>query len=189
MIRSILCATLLSAGVFSPAFAAGTDGSYAVEGPGSLTCDRVTALTAGSSDQRDLALWLSGYITAHNRLLPETFDLTPWQTPSTLLALMIQYCTANPGATAEVASQELIAYLMPDRLAETSQTVMQRTDEKVTVLYEQVLERAIAALTAAGTPVDPQTGDFAAAVRRFQKQSGLPETGAFDQATLALLLQ
>jgi hypothetical protein len=189
MIRQIALTTAACACLTGPVQAGDEDGRYAVEGPGRLSCGDFNALPPSDAVRRDLAVWLTGYFTAHNRLLPKTFDLTPWQTPATVLAMVAQYCEAHPDRIAERAAQELVSHLAELRIQAEAPVLMQRAGDQVTVLYEEVVKSATAALGAAGFAVGPSEDGFAQAVRRFQKNNGLPETGTLDQATLALLLQ
>lgn len=189
MIRSGTFAVAVCTGLAGPVLAADEEGRYAVEGPGRLTCSDLTALEPADPMRRDLAVWMTGYLTAHHRLLSETFDLTPWQTPGTVLAMVEQYCTANPEAIAERAAQELVSHLGLQRVESETPVLMQRAGDQVTLLYEGVIESATAALAAQGFAAEPGEEGLAGAVRGFQRSEGLAETGALDQATLARLLR
>ena len=180
---------LVCTGLSGPVFAGDGEGRYAVEGPGRLSCADLTALPPDDPVRRDLAVWLSGYMTAHHRLLPETFDLTPWQTPNTLMAMVAQYCQANPSQITERAAQELVSFLAPHRVQTETPALVQRSGDQVTVLYQEVLDRAVAALAGAGFPVAAGADGLTQAVGQFQNREALPVTGALDQATLAILLK
>jgi len=189
MIRTGTLAIAVCTGLSGPVLAADGEGRYAVEGPGRLTCADFNALEPDDPLRRDLAVWLSGYMTAHHRLLPETFDLTPWQNPATMLAMVAQYCQANPDRIAERAAQELVSFLAPRRIRTETPALMQRAGDQVTLLYQEVLDKAAAALGEAGFPVTAGEDGLANAVRGYQQREGLPETGALDQSTLARLLR
>ena len=167
--------------------AADAEGLFVVEGPGRLSC----AELAGEPDPATVArtaAWLSGYLSAHNQLLPETFDLTPWQTPATLLALVGQYCAANRDDSVSDAAQHLVRFLAPGRLTAREEAVSVPSGGASVVLYASVVAQARVALAEAGYPAGETLEALAGAVRAFQAAEGLSPTGLLDQATLGRLL-
>jgi len=189
MIRQFALQVAIFAGLTGPAISSDSDSRYAVEGPGRLACSEFNTLAPTDVVHRDVGVWLTGYMTAHHRLLPQTFDLSPWQTPETLLGMLAQYCEANPKQVVERGAQELVSYLAPKRVQKEALPLMQRSGDTVTLLYEEVLDGAAEALDAAGFPIGSGEAALADSVLQFQKQQGLPETGALDQPTLARLLR
>lgn len=185
-----LRAALLAAVLAGPVAAADEDGRYALEGPGRIDCARYVAIAeAGGRDLDVLASWTLGYLSAHNRVLPQTFDLTPWQDAATVMRLVGQFCTANPGRSFEDGLQELIAYLARSRLTRDSETVAVGAGGKATVLYRDTLEQVRSRLGEAGYPPGNTAESLALALRSFQRAEGLPDSGLPDQATLAILLK
>ena len=180
-------AIALAASISVPVFAADSEGRYAIEGPGRTICADFTADADTKDIRRDVAIWLSGYITAHNRLLGDTFDITPWQSSPALLSLTRQFCLANPDATVEVAAQQLMSYLAPDRLTESSDLVAQGSGNQTTVLYAEVVSQARGRLRAAGFDPGNTPAALAEAVKAYQRSLGTDPSGILDQATLARL--
>lgn len=172
----------------APGAAADANGRFAQEGPGRLTCAKGFPEAPQGEETRLLAAWLTGYVTAHNQLLPDTFDLTPWQTPASLLSLLKQYCDANPDDTVTKAAQALVSYLQDQRLTEEARPVLLGVSDEQVVLYDAVVLQARTRLTEAGFAPGPSVEDLADAVRDFQAANDLPVNGLLDQATLARLL-
>lgn len=184
ILNAAVCAIALAA---TPALSVDRNGSFAVKGTGRVTC---AALTEGDdAGRRDAAIWLTGYLTAHNRLMQDTFDLATWQSPSALFALAQQYCRANPDANLERAAAELVGFLARTRLKDQSEGVVFEHEGQVTVLYATVAEQAAQRLRNQGYEVGAAPGDFHVPLLAFQKDRGLPQTGIPDQRTLALLFQ
>ncbi|MEM1074211.1 MAG: hypothetical protein AAGI36_07130 [Pseudomonadota bacterium] len=187
--RGVLLAITLTTGLGGPVVAADAQGRYAVEGTGRLICKDMVAASGNVQTMRDLAAWMTGYMTAHNRLVPDTFDLTPWQTPGAQVFLVNQYCQSNPEDTVEQAAKNLVAFLVDDRLVTASTPVSQGVGSQITLIYPEVMEQAISALVEAGhTPSSGNEG-LAAAIRAYQADVGITQSGLFDQSTLARLFE
>ncbi len=163
---------------------------YVVEGPGRTGCADLAAQEPGTEARRLTAAWLTGYLTAHHRLMPEVFDLSAWQSPALMLALVDQYCAAHPDAFVERAAQELVAYLLPRALTEPAEVVSVEHDGRMTLLYLPVLAQIAERLTAEGhPPAGPGPADLPPALLAYQAAAGLDPTGLPDQDTLARLLR
>jgi hypothetical protein len=162
---------------------------YVVEGPGRATCADFVAWAPGGEERRLGAAWLTGYMTAHHRLMPGVFDLTAWQTPALLMGLMEQYCTSNPDAIVERGAQELVAYLTPRALTEEAELVAVRNGSAVVLVYRPVLTQVRDGLEGAGFAAASDEAGLIAALTAYQTAQGLEPTGLPDQATLARLLK
>ena len=163
---------------------------YVVEGPGRAACSTYVDQDPAGDARRLTAAWLTGYLTAHHRLIPDVFDLSAWQSPAVLLSLLTQYCAANPDQIVEKGAQELVGYLLPRALTEPAEVIAFETPEGQGVLiYVPVVAQLRTALTEAGHPSGPDVPDIIAALRAYQEASGLDSTGLPDQPTLARLLQ
>jgi hypothetical protein len=185
--RSILAGAVLAASAASTLIAADGNGSYAVEGPGRMTCADFAALSPDEPRARDVAVWLSGYMTAHNRLLTGTFDLTPWQTPGTLTGLLAQFCADNGDEVVETGATELVNYLADGRLRDRADAVAVKHDGKVTMIYAPLLAEVHARLAATGYPSEGPD-KLPEALQGYQKANGLTPTGLPDQPTLLKLM-
>ncbi|WP_136635398.1 peptidoglycan-binding domain-containing protein [Pseudooceanicola onchidii] len=186
MIRSLV--TLAFCALATHAGAVDQNDRYAVKGPGKLKCGTFAALDPTHEHVRDAGVWLTGYFTAHNRLLRETYDLLPWQTPGTVLALAAQYCRAHPEAQLNDAAAELVGYMASRRVTEEAPGVVLRSGGSVTVVYAPIVEDIRDALREAGQDLGPDAEDLEAALKLYQQAQDLPVTGIPDQPTLLKLL-
>lgn len=181
-----LCAVML---LTSPMFAADTQNRFALEGPGRISCATYNTLYAKPDAHLNiLAGWTVGYLSAHQRLLEDTFDLTPWQTTGSIMGLLAQYCRANPDAPYETGIQALIIQMEPTRLTAESPLVKLEISDKAAVLYQDTLQHLRAALHQAGFHDIDSARTLSAALTAYQTQENLPVTGQPDQTTLAHLL-
>lgn len=162
---------------------------YAVDGPGAMRCAEFTTKAEDPETTREVAIWLAGYLTAFQRLMPDVYDLTPWQTSGVLVGLLQQYCKANDQARVEQGASQLIGYLAPRALRGAAKRVTLGSGDKVVVLYAPVVAEIRDRLAAAGHPPGPSEADLAAALSAYQAEQGLAVTGLADQATLVILLQ
>jgi hypothetical protein len=162
---------------------------YVVEGPGRMTCADFNAAEAAEPRIISVASWLNGYLTAHNRLSNDIFDLTPWQTTPILMSLLAQYCAANPDQIVERGAQELVAYLVPNALREPSDVVAVGQGSDVVLLYVRTVGNIRQRLSEEGFPPATSMESLLEAIAAFQAQNGLPVTGLPSQNTLAILLR
>jgi hypothetical protein len=174
--------------ITAPAHSADKEGRYALEGPGRINCAAMSEIDISSDQMKLVAAWTLGYMSAHNRVTPDTFDLTPWQNIESVIGLSRQFCASNPEATYEAALQQLMRFLAPKRLQEADNMVRIGDGELQGVVYTSTLAAAREKLDAKGygTPVDEAA--LALALKKFQTDSALPATGILDQATLLKLL-
>jgi hypothetical protein len=180
------------------AFSADNAGQFAVRGAGGLSCSVWADIANGANQeqQRDGILtfqsWLAGYITASNRLSPDTYDAMPYLDMVNVLAIVLNECRANPGELVEfTASRVLLAFssarvvqesplvTVPDAGAE--KTYRQST---IVLVQQKLIDRGLLSGRADGVP----GAGTATALRAFQKQAGLPETGEISVDTVFRLL-
>lgn len=181
-----MCAIALTAPL--PA-AAQQEQLYVVEGPGRMACSDFSGLDPAGDQARGVAAWLTGYMTAHQRLMSDVFDLTPWQTVPVLLSLLRQYCDANGEAKVEEGAQQLVAYLRPGALTEPAKVVAVGSGKNVVLLYAPVVAEVRKKLSEAGHRAGPSMEELADALRAYQAENDLPQTGLPDQSTLVTLLR
>lgn len=154
-----------------------------------MACSDFSKIEPAGDGARGVASWLTGYMTAHQRLMPDTFDLTPWQTVPVLLSLLRQFCAANGEKNVEAGAQQLVGYLRANALKEPAEVVSVGNGKNLVLLYVPVVAEVRRKLGEAGHPAGPSIEDLTAALRDYQADKGLPETGLPDQRTLATLLQ
>jgi len=163
--------------------------SYAIDGPGAMRCADFVKDFDNPKVQRDVAIWTSGYLTAHQRLISQVYDLTPWQTPGVLLGMLKQFCTDRPQARVERGVAELVGYLLPRALKNPEQVVAVGTGSSTVLLYVSVVKQVRERLGQEGFAAGPSLSDLAKSLADWQSAHGLPATGLADQATLVKLLK
>lgn len=192
MMRGPVFACLIAAGAVlgqPAAVLAEKTNSYAIDGPGAMRCADFVKSFDKPKVQRDVAIWTSGYLTAHQRLIPKVYDLTPWQTPGVLLGLLKQFCTDRPQARIERGVAELVGYLLPRALKAPEKVVAVGTDGSTVLLYVSVVKQVRERLGQDGFAAGPSLADLAKSLADWQKAHGLPATGLADQPTLVKLLK
>lgn len=168
-------------------FAADNGGRYALEGPGRVSCKAFAEMDASADQMNLLAAWTLGYLSAHNRVLSDTFDLTPWQNIESILGLARQFCLSNAEATYEESLQELMRFLAPDRLQAAEPIVQIGSGPLQAVVYSSTIKEARQILHREGYALPENDNGLATTLKQFQRNNALPETGILDQATLLLL--
>lgn len=169
--------------------------SSAVDGIGSRTCAAV--LEARENDRATyfaFASWVNGFVTAANGHDPDTFDLTPWQTPEYVMAQISRSCDGNADATLAEATSAYIRFLTPSRLTEPTPLVAIGNDDVRTFVYLEVLTQLRDKIEQAGfltglEPPEAYGASFQKAVMDYQRANGLRVTGLPDTATLAHVLR
>jgi hypothetical protein len=188
-----MCCALIGA---SAVHAEDATGEFAIKGAGLQTCAGLTQ--AWDNKTSDIALylgWIDGYMTGMNQYQPETFDVAPWQTSTTLLGLTKRLCDqSDKNARIMDVFNKLMTDFRPARLREKTDATALTTEGQAVVLYTETvvrLQRRLAdegfdPITRNGT-LDQATLD---ALTAFQADRGMPETGLPDQNTLfALFVQ
>lgn len=188
-----LAALLVSLTAAAAALAADRDGKFMVKGAGTAGCPRfLAAQQQKNAEFVSFAGWLDGYLTRVNERDTQTFDVAPWQGTELLLAAVSAECRRDPKSTFHAAAYRVVASLVPARLQQQSPPATATVDGRSVVLYAAVITRLQARLKQRGTYAGEPNGRYdaatVAAVKAFQREKQLPETGLPDQLTLANLL-
>lgn len=177
-----------------PARAENGSRQFAVEGSGRLDCTTFMAARKdkGSAEYQRLIGFVEGYLSAANRYEPNTFDLSPWHNAAAFDLILGKHCTENPDDLVVSVVQKMVGALRPVRVAEFSPLIEVGTGEHRAFVYETILKRAQAALSARGLYQGAEDGVFSPNMRdaliAFQRSANLYETGVPDPATLWTLL-
>jgi hypothetical protein len=167
----------------APLFAKDPSGNFTVKGVGVFDCNAY--LVAAKSDGQELAQYagyLTGYVSAYNEHVPDTFELLPWQTVETLMKLMLRRCAQRPEANFGTTVTEMAHYFQRHKLTHLSEQV--QIGESPLKVYPPVLKDIEKALERRGYA----TGDVAASLAKFQRDENLPPSDEIDQLTFLLLL-
>jgi len=195
--RAFQLLALVTAGLLcspAPSEAADSKGAYAIDGGGGAPCKAFTeSRKASDKSAADLfAGWVDGYLSAANQNRPDTFDLTPWQTSGLLLALLGRYCESYPEDRFEIAVNNMITALHPQRLTVRSDTILAGSEDKGAPIYREIMVRVQQSLKDQGYYSGPLDGNYGksmhTALSDFQKKNGVTVTGLPDQESLFRLL-
>ena len=181
----------LALGVLAaPSYAGDADGRYAPKGIGLMPCGQFLQAAEEGKPEAALAMtWVTGYISAANMILPETYDLVTWQ-DGLLPSIIASICQQAPDQPIAVASAEVISAFGASRLqsAEVPEEIV--VGERKRLLYPTTVKQMQQALKNAGQSVTVD-GDFGpgtqTALRTFQTSRGIPATGFPDEPTMVAL--
>ncbi len=187
-------ALLLSIVIWSSAARAADDnGKFAIRGAGLQTCSgAVNAFDTSSPDLALYAGWIDGYLTGVNQFREDTFEMAPWQTANTLLALTVEVCRNEAD---DVKFMAVFVRLLRDfsaaRLrAETPLTGVFRGSQRL-ALYATTIEAVERTLLELGHDPGEVDGVFTEetsdALVAFQTDRQIQTTGLPDQQTLFAL--
>jgi hypothetical protein len=167
---------------------------YALRGAGQLSCTQY--LEAYQEEGRILYMtagWIDGYVTALNRAEPGVFEHLSWQETGLVLDLLRNHCTANPDDVLANAVHLFVQATSSTRLTEQSELVEIPVPDSdgIIDIYRGTLSRVQSMLAELGHYTSTVDGAYgpgtAAAIRAFQAEQGLPESGLPDQRTLLVL--
>jgi len=92
------------------------DGAYAIQGGQATSCGKYMEARAEKSvDAFAHTAFIAGYVTAYNRLTPETYDILGGTDMQSVAAWLDNYCKAHPLKGLATALDVLTAELYPRR--------------------------------------------------------------------------
>ena len=171
------------------ALAAADNGTFAVDGVGRATCADFNAAVEDRDERLINAFgsWTSGFLSASNALMPQTFDLTPWQSEGLIMTQMQNFCAQNADVAYVDGVGRLINALSGTKLPEEAEQSTFTAGETEVQIYAPVLDGIRSALVEQGYDVGDGDAGLSEALTAFQSANDLDETGAPDQRTLAAL--
>lgn len=177
----------------SAASSADTAGRFAVRGLGSTKCSDLTAAIAQKNNNliQLYATWLSGYLTASNRLISQTFDAIPSTVGTDTVGLVSVICARNQDSLVETATYQVLAAVNNIRIRQDSPLVTVQERGKSFAIRQEALILVQTELASKGLYKGPADGKpspaLAKAISTFQKAQKLPETGLPDLDVLIRL--
>jgi hypothetical protein len=173
--------------------AADGQNQFVLRGIGSQSCEQGLAMVQNDKQHAaELASWVTGYVTALNRVSRGTYDLVPLNDVSTLMQILGGMCQANPKQSIEAVLSQIVQKLSVARVADASPMVEAKAGDKTVIVREATLsamQSRLIVLKLFKGPADGQFGDkTAAALKKYQKQQKLPETGLPDSPTVLRML-
>ena len=191
--------TLFSLNLAFTTFAADADGKFVSLGVGVAKCEQFLIARQQQSENYYLfGGWIDGYLSARNQLDENTYTLTPWQKIDVLAGFLTDYCVKNRDIAFQRAVMVMAEALKPQRLTESTETIEIRVPAGLeTTLFKEVLIRAQNTLIEKGYgdgfTDGKATGKFDQitidAIKQYQKQLGMTQTGFPDQITLFAILR
>lgn len=180
------------------AWGSDTAGKFAVRGIGGQPCSVWIGLT-DSTDQaarRDGILafqsWIAGYVSAFNRLQPESYDVVPFLDMINVLAITMNECRVTPDELAENTVARVVGAFAKARVTEESPVVMVPDAGAEKPYRQATLQLAQQKLVDLGyldsVPdgvIGPATTQ---AVTLYQSENGLTATGELSVDTMFQLL-
>ena len=173
--------------------AADSKGHFAFRGIGGQSCK--IAMGQIEKDPKEavaMASWLMGYLTAANREQPDTFDISPVVAPDALLSAVAELCQAHPDMPVESVFNGLLTVLSVARNRADSPIIETRSGNNSAPVRTETLIAMQTKLVVYGYLKGKPDGSFGArseiALKAFQKDQKLPETGVPDGATVIRLL-
>jgi hypothetical protein len=91
--RRFLAALALGSALAAPALAAGEDGTYVALGSGARTCTDL--MNAPKEVTAIVAVWIQGYFTALNQIVPGKTDVTGGRDDNGVMQEVFRSCQAN----------------------------------------------------------------------------------------------
>ena len=106
----------------SPVYAADKDRQYRVRAIDTVeSCEALNAAVDKANHEDDwgalkgFSLYTMGYLTAINRLAPDTYDIAGSKNVKTLMLSLKTYCAEHPDDSFDYALYRLVAELYPNR--------------------------------------------------------------------------
>lgn len=187
---------ILSAAFTAHAATAATEGgSFAVYGWGSETCSLVLQRLDGAEQGRveeQIAEWVAGYISAHNRLLSGIYDVTPVKSHASIVPVAQTICQRNPDLIFESVVMAILDRLSSLRLLEESPVISVTHNGASLRVNAASVDRIQEILVAEGF-LDKGKADgafsiyTAEALASWQQAQGLMRTGLPDVVTLFMM--
>jgi hypothetical protein len=173
--------------------AADSKGHFASMGIGGQSCKIVMdQMQKDSKEAVITASWLLGYLTAVNREQPDTFDISPVFAPGDLLNAVAGICQTHPDMPVENVFNGLLRVLSIARNRADSPIIETRSGKNTASLRTETWIAMQSKLVSYGYLKGKPEGSFGSksemALKAFQKDQKLPETGVADGATIIRLL-
>ena len=175
------------------------EGKFVSLGVGVAKCEQfLIARQQQSNDYYLFGGWIDGYLSARNQLDQDTYTLTPWQRIDVLAGFLTDYCVKNRDVAFQRAVMVMAEALKPQRLSKSSEMVeIAVSSGLTTTLFKAVLvstqnkliEKGYGDKFISGKPTGKFDETTIEAIKKYQKQLGMTETGFLDQITLFAILR
>jgi len=173
---------------------ANDNNKFTIKGAGAVSCQQyISAVVENQARLVSFVGWLEGYLSFYNESTVNTVDIAPWQSSEYLSKALFAHCKKKPELPFFTAVKYMIAALKEQRLESASEMVAVAKSGKQTYYYREIIKRAQIALnTLLGEDINTD-GTFGPAteqaLKQFQKQQNIEQTGLPDQPTLQRLFR
>ncbi len=180
-------------GMGSKALAADPNGEFVLRGIGGQSCEEGLALVkADPRNAADLASWVTGYVTALNRVTPGTYDLLPLNDVTSVVQIVGGMCASNPKSSMEAVLIEVIQRLSKARVTTKSPLIEAAAGNRKIMIRSSMLAAMQSQLIAQKLYKGAADGQFnektADALKKYQKRQKLDVTGLPDAQTVIRML-
>ncbi len=187
--------TALTLSIATPALAATSDGEFAVYGWGTRDCNTIMTLLNGeqaAQAKAQLAEWISGFISAQNRMAEGLYDITPVKSHSPMVSLAQNICANNPDQLFENVVFAMVESFSALELTENSPLVQLSHNGQAVSVNEETVRRVQKILIADGKlPTGSDDGKFgpqtALSIEAWQGEADITVNGLPDMVTLFLM--
>ncbi len=173
------------------AIAADKDGRFAIKGVGVAKCSQFVEHVKQSKNLAEFGGWISGYLSAMNRMQDKTYDLAPWQDTQMLVLGIATFCQQNPDAQVHLAVATMAKSMEAERIKAHESLMALKQGDKVELIYRSVLKTVQTKLKAKGYKIttDGVYGTSTQeALKAFQRSKKLEATGLPDAITIQQLM-
>lgn len=173
--------------------AADNNKNFAAKGLAAISCSTfVEERKKHTPAYGETMAWFTGFVSAYNYLVPDTYDVVPWQSAELLSSLLASYCKEHPNESFVIATKVLLDSIAEERLRTVSEIVTVSIEGQKLNIYKDIVFRIQMALKEKGyLKVRWANGDYDQstidAMKTFQAINNLGVTGVPDQRSLFLL--
>lgn len=164
--------------------AADGSGKFYIRGPGSQSCAAYLAAAGKPEEHVRYASWLLGYVSARNRIEPNTYDFIPTEAVADFPNIVTVICKSDEKVSLEQAAHSAVTALTPMRQNSASSLVEVQADGKTVKIHQESLRTLQAALIARkafnGRADGLASAPLVAALKDFQRKESIPVTGLPD---------
>lgn len=166
--------------------AADSQGRSSIRSLGAGKCSDLTAAVEQKDAARltDYGSWLSGYLSAVNRLVGKTYDALPTTRPSDAIGIVAVICQQNNEKLIENVAYQAIETLNDIRVRDYSPMITAKKDGESLTISEQTIRFVQVSLKTSGHyrgDVDGQwSSSLSSSISKYQGEQNLPKTGLPD---------